>query len=577
MTLRTLLVGIALAAGGCLGDEPVEGWDGDGDGKADSAQSPVDLIQTNSPFYWAPSDYQGFQASAAMIGLPGGAAALPDTDAMTRRLQGWVDRIDAEVRRDVERSIGEPLVAPRPILKVLPSSNQFNAWVSPAVACTGVIPAGGAATPDTVTLLQSTTTTHGAAAACVRPSYPDVAAFRTFWDRHKPACKLGADLQVGGTGCEVYASANPAEVAFFSTSPFIHMTTDLIASVSEPAVVLVLAHELGHYYRSHTSEAAVQRYNFWYETEIDRKKVPVPSASATALQAAYAEIVNGPATVQAAVPGRYSPRLRSFLLTQIAPLLTERTEAGFVCATARDSLGPWVDALLNGYGVPTEAITPYLAFEQALAACAPRLDMGSGGSATSLSFGTVLMAVMDAKLPGATFPFRATLADVLGPLNSRAVRLDQKAAALLQKVRDNRIGLYTVEQEADNIALALATRIGIPAEDALDAWLEFSEAVAGIVPEAYRAQYAADAAACRAQLDAGFTTLEADGRRVATFVPIGNLGEPHHSECYRLFNLWREQRLRNYQVTEPATFEPGWDDVRAQAGALSAAAAIDGH
>lgn len=578
MHSRAALLGLVLAAAGCV-PEPVEDDGivfGEDTGKADEAGA-LPLIQTNSPFYWADSDYAGFSATWNELAGRGLPPLLADTDPLTRRLQGWVDRLDDMVRRELARSLGEELVAPAPIVKILSSGSTFNAWVSGTTACTGASLTGAVAGAAGKTLLRSTDVLHGAVTQCVRPAYPGVDELRAFWDRGRPACKLGADLTVGGEGCAVEEYAAPGELTILATSPYVHVSTDLIASIGEPALVVILAHELAHYYRSHVSDAKVQRYNFWYETEVDRKKLPVPSTIASELQAAYAEINAGPATVQTATAGHYSPRLRTWILSAIAPLLRERTEPGFVCAAARDALGGWVDPLLSGYGMPTEAMDAYLAFERALVACAPRLELKSGGSATTLSYGTVLMAVPEAKLPGATFPFYASLADILGALDVRAVRLDDKAAALLRRVRDNHIGLYTTEQEADNLALALSVKLGLSPAQVMDGWLDFMNGIVEAVPEDMRASYAQANATCRAQLAEGFTTVDASGARVPLFVPIGDLNEPHHSDCYRLFNFWREQQLRAYRVAEPLAFEPGWDALRAQAQQLSDQARANGQ
>jgi hypothetical protein len=562
----------------CVTEAPDDTFGFDGDGKADGTTSAVPLIQTNNPFYWAPSDYPSFVALNQTISDRSLPTAIVDDDALTQRLQGWVDRIDAIVRAEVERGVGAPLVAPKPIVKVLPSGSTYNAWVSGTIACTGTTLAGADPMVPGQSFIQSDYVMHQSGYGCLRPAYPDTTEFRTFWDRHKPTCKLGDDLTVSGTGCQGEAYGAPGELAFLSTSPYIHVSTDLIASMSERTLIVVLAHELGHYYRSHQSDAKVQRYDFWYETEIDRKKLPVESTTATELQAVYAEIVKGPETVQSATTGVYSARLRTFLLGDMAALLRERQEPGFVCAAARDALGTWVEPLLTGYGMPTDAMTSYLAFEQALAACAPQLQMTGDPSATSLSYGTVLMAVMNAKLPGATYPFRATLADVLTALNGRAVRLDQKAASLQKRVHDNRIGLYTTEQEADNIALALSTKLGIPADDVVASWLEFMDAITGAVAPEFRATYEADAASCRALLAADFTTTDAAGNRVPAFISLGDLGDKHHSDCYRLFNFWREQKARKYTVAAPLAFDgPSWDGLRAHARELSDAARANGQ
>ena len=568
--MKLALLGIALSA--CAMDSSATGG-GDDDGKADGdGSSYIGYIQGNQPFYWAPSEYADFATSYVSLGGAANPTPVATADQLTQRLQTWIDRIDAVVRKEVHDTTGEELVAPKPIVEVLPSGSTFNAWVSPVAACTGVTLAGGDG--STQSYLTSAQVTHGTTFSCVRPTYPDVSAFRTFWDRHKPACKVGADLTVGGTGCAVENDAAPGELVMLSTSPYIHISTDLIAAVGERTLAVVLAHELGHYYRAHVTDATVQRYNFWYDSEADRKKVPVPAANAADLQTKYSELANGPRTIQAATPGKYSARLRTFVLTAVAPLLAERQESNFVCAAARDALGPWQASMLNGWGIPTDAIDGYLAFETRLAACAAKLNLTGEVGPASLSYGTVLMSVIDAKLGKVTLPFQgATLANVLDAVNANAVKLDKKEASLRAQVAQNRIGLYTVEEEADDIALEISARMGIAPTDVLASWQEFMGSIAQAVPESYRQQYLDENSSCAAQLATSFTNT--DG--TPTFVPIGDLSEPHHSDCYRLFNFWREQKLRKYSIDTPYSFGDDWATFQAEARTLSAQAAAIGQ
>ena len=299
-------------------------------------------------------------------------------------------------------------------------------------------------------------------------------------------------------------------------------------------------------------------------------------ANAAELAQQYAAIVQGPATIQAAVPGQYSARLRTFVLATIPDLLTERSEPDFVCAAARDALGPWRDVLRDDAGLPTEQINDYLQFEAALAACAPRLNLNGEPSGTSISYGRLLMSVMEAKLGKVTLPFRATLADVLTALNNNAKKLDAKEAALLAKVKQNRIGLYTMEQEADDLAMEFAARIGISPDQVLQGWLGFMKQIVATVPEEYKVQYEQQYASCKVLFDADFTTTDSNGTTIAAYVPIGDLSEPHHSDCYRLFNFWRNKKLRNYTVASPAVFAPGWDALRTHAQELSDIAGSNG-
>ncbi len=563
---------------GCAADPEGDGLD---DGKGDGGGR-VEIIQSNNPFYWATSNYEDYYQISRLLGLDEMAKPLPDSDALTLRLQGWVDKLDAVARAEVQATFGEALVAPKPIVKVVPAGTMFNAFASGTLACTGALEAGATSGTTLISQLRHDTLFHGSTTPCVRPSYPDAAELRAFWQASKPDCVLDDNMGVGGEACDIVddveseaeeaptVPAGPGELAVFSVSNYLHVSSDLIAASSEPAIVFVMAHELAHYYRAHSSEAALQNYDFWYETELSRKKMPVPSAIGNELQRMYQEVVDAPEVVGRDVQGAYSPRFRKFLVKTIATLLAERTEASFVCAAARDAVGPWTRRMRAKPSRPT--ITSYLAFEQKLAACAPRLAMGAEGSATSLRLSTILFAAMKAKLPPATFPLRGTLADVLDAYDAKLVELDRKEAALLDKVRDNRIGLYTKEQEADNLALRLATSIGMSGEQVLDAWRAFMTAMAAS-SDAYRGYYEAEVAKCEDLYAREFTTTDASGARVPEFVPLGFLSDPHHSECYRLFNLWREHKLHRYQPASPLVFADDWESIRTRAKTLSEAAA----
>jgi hypothetical protein len=307
----------------------------------------------------------------------------------------------------------------------------------------------------------------------------------------------------------------------------------------------------------------------------------VPAANAEELKRLYAEIVDAPHPLQSAVPGYYSPRMRRFLVQGLVPLLAARTEADFVCAAARDlAAGAWVNTFPTGYGTPGESMDAYLDFEQALVACAPALHLGGDPGARELSYGSVLMAAMElAPTKGVTLPWYASLADVLDAVDAKAVHLDEIAARLVRRLEENRVGLYTTEQEADNLALALATAIGITPEEVLAGWAEFMVAIEKTIPSYYLEEYRKqeggyDAAGCQALLAADFTTTDESGAKVPVFVPLGTLDDPHHASCYRLFNLWREQKLQGYvpaAAPEPAP-GPDWAELKATAERLSAEA-----
>ncbi|MBL8608734.1 MAG: hypothetical protein JNL38_15515, partial [Myxococcales bacterium] len=52
------------------------------------------------------------------------------------------------------------------------------------------------------------------------------------------------------------------------------------------------------------------------------------------------------------------------------------------------------------------------------------------------------------------------------------------------------------------------------------------------------------------------------------------LSDPHHGFCYRLYNLWREQRTHGYRPSGAFTAPTGgdWATLRAHAAGLSRSA-----
>ena len=126
-SLATSLLLLVLVAAGCSGE-----GSGETSGASEAAHTAGEHVHSaNSPFFWT---------SAAEPESTG----LPENDRLTVRLQAWADRADALVRRELHERTGVDLTAPKPILKVLRSDTELNAWVMIAPACLGIPFAGQA-------------------------------------------------------------------------------------------------------------------------------------------------------------------------------------------------------------------------------------------------------------------------------------------------------------------------------------------------------------------------------------------------------------------------------------------------
>ena len=568
------------------------GADDDAVTASDNAFTEGDYVQSNDPHYWAASTFEQFQTALATFGVAP-EPTLASDDPLTVRLQAWLDRVDGVVRADLEKRSGVPLVAPKPIAKVLVSKSTFNAWVSGVPTCVGK-PVGKERAVGSGLFMdrQSVQGFAGFAdGACLRSPAWSPTGFVKFWDETKPACALsesGEALTVAGKACTIdgAAAAGGAELMVSATGQYIQFTTDLLAEVSETTLAVVAAHELGHYYRGHTTAKAQARYNFWYQRDAAQKKTPVPAQSSAELQAAYAEVVQGKKPAGGPTfASKYSARLRPLLISGIAPLLAERQEPTFVCAAARDALGPWTAELQQSESPSDVTRAAFLDFEAKLQKCAPQLALSGEPDAKSISGGSVLFAGAQYR-PGpktkVSFTFGDNLGAFLGRLDTAARDLDTKAAKLLKRMREMHIGLYTVEQEADDFAMEIATKLGFTPTEVLNGWLDFMGAIdrsylKSNTPEAVTAYYASigerDAASCRALLDNDFTEDDGAGHRVPVTLSLGQLDEPHHTSCYRLWNLSREANVHHYVAgPKQEALLPAWEGLRAEAAALAAAA-----
>jgi hypothetical protein len=168
-------------------------------------------------------------------------------------------------------------------------------------------------------------------------------------------------------------------------------------------------------------------------------------------------------------------------------------------------------------------------------------------------------------------PKAQSLGELVRLLEVRAEELRGRGAEFAAELERNRIGMYTTEQEADDIAMELAARVGLRPDDVLDGYLEMMHALEHADPAEFaRYDNGLSADQCAALYRAGFRAPAADGGLDDVYVPLGVLYDPHHAWCYRVFNLFREKQVHGY-TTGPADFppdDPPWAQVRAAAAAV---------
>jgi hypothetical protein len=541
-------------------------------------------IHANHPMYWSGSDHATFVDVTTLVGWTHGVAPVGSDDLAQRWLQYWTDRIDDIVRAKVKADTGEDLVAPKPIMHLLPTPNTANAWVTGVPACIPwqVRPTPGgvddgskleAASPLLFNQFgQSVHELGGTEEAMPCIPRDDFAPFADFfvreWNKSAPSCpaSLASDgvLEVAEPCMGSFASASRS--AIYTTSNHIQFASDLLAAGTEAGAVFVVAHELAHYYRAHVSPLTKHEYGFWYDQDARTARKPLPAKDQAELKALYQEVEALPSILQAELPGaRLGKRFQRLLVRELCDYVYLRTQEQTGLPESCTTTSQLCDATLslNAASIPTEAeLAAYLSLEDEIERCG--VDERIGAVETPPVNHLILALQAQRYLPGGppeSVPLPQSFGALLTQLQQKAAEHDATLAKFAEKMRLGRIGLYTTEQEADDLALEWVNMLGFSTQQAVDGWLSYLDYFA----QGHTAPGELSVAECRSLFESNFKK----GRAFVS-VSLGDLQSAHHAGCYRVYNLWREQRAHKYvpRALERPSFAT-WDEVKAHSTALS--------
>ena len=389
--------------------------------------------RTNNPL-----DFQGggIEAYNKMVvprlGSSGVRALFAADDHLSTTLvQRWINDIDAMLRKKNPEKFAD---IPPPIARVWLNAAP-NGFAIPISVCAKVL----IQFSDAANILDSQSavsiTFKGLLFSMKRDKCRDAGTvsphqIAEWFNRNIDSCKhsvSATDAQVLATGCNIAPALSSENIGkaegygFFSTSQVITITSGMILKLKqENQLVAVIAHELGHYYRSHPS-MYTNKYNFFFKLGAENSSSkPVP------------------------------------------------------------------DAALSELGA------------QAVAAS------------------------KKSRMPGGKFNVT-----------------DPDAQKVLLQAISSRLGQYTYEQEADELALEWLAELGIEPQvltDKLFALLQFKSDKVTNLPFEFGYEHCKKLSEYQWKLQDGSMA----------FVPVGDFSNPHHSLCYRAFNTSREIQAHKY-------------------------------
>ncbi len=590
-------------------------------------------VRTESkPWIWAndtEAEYLAMGNSSDSSSLLGPKKFLPANHPMTKRLQAWVTELDSHIRAEHPAEMAQ---VPSPIVHVEVTSG-VNAFVTAIPVCydnvqltfDGSQNSGSRDGSNFVAIINDGAFYGGSAGVGQSPTeIPDcrhttltLAELNERLDflngAHKD-CKvtLRPGVDHSGNTFEVLASRNcvltgdlenrsgAAVLGMMATSRHVTVFTGILGIMGEEAIIAVLAHELGHYYRPHIGSGNVH-YNFAYDASgVNPDKRPVPKAGSDAV-VGQVDVVNSSFMVSGSrlsnlqanvpkaalheVPGSefhptMLPVLKELMILYSSTPAPACLEASTLGASLED------DHVLQSFFLPLRALSAaeaaqVTAWEAKAVSCMKgvKLDAANASpnavdaveSATSEwgfarqaakpvpTTGTLLDWVrhIDAGVKSAyqqadIVPATEFSDEAIKAINDKKTSDIRASTVLAAKFERAKLGFYTPEQEADELAAEWVNGLHIDVKAPGDAFISFIKLFES--DDVYNA--------CNAKRQNKW--LEDD--QTSIFVPWNTLMlDPHPDSCYRVRDVDLEMGAHSYSNPAggprqmPET--PSWDSL----------------
>lgn len=545
----------ALAAFGCVKKQS-------GSEIQHTAGNPVQFSESWRWVEMTPEKYQ-----SVLKGTPDGESRLlPENHPATQRIQAWIDAIDTYLRATYPEKL-KPV--PKPVARLLVSGDA-NAYATRAPVCfqipaqvegTGSPSASGSA----LSLSADGSLQARALAKCANltPRDRKFDEILSWMNQAQKKCRAISSPQgvILGTGCtpvdQETAETGKTDVTSFEvTSNNITIFTGLIHSLNdEGSLVGIIAHELAHYYLAHATAPAEGAYNYFYLMGSNNgARKPLADPSAAALGERLKRFSSLPVSYR--VPQqRISGAAYSWIKMKVLPKVTEycsTSECSNVCAEARDLVrSPTYKSAVGSFPLqpmPESGLSHFAGFQEKMISCSSQIAIVDNATAKGFPATKVADFLNDRwqsfDVPN-PLPRLATLAEVITFANGLVDKRDEEMQAVFKQASQTGLGLYTIEQEADDLMLELTSAFGIANEAAVAAMFVFGEHDERDGKHA--GSFDLSMAQCRDLRRLGW---KSNGQ--PAYVPLGELGDPHHGTCYRIYNIDREIAAHRYEKSPSA-------------------------
>ena len=359
----------------------------------------------------------------------------------------------------------------------------------------------------------------------------------------------------------------------------------LIKKAESRLVVLsVLAHELSHYYKAHVSSFE-NEYDYFYDARTKRNEKPKIDETLTKLGknlVSASEFFQVAAMMKNQIEGIVRPQ-NFLVLGGLAELTSEIIPE---CKLAFESIDTDKQTIREINGYPFRVAKPdtfkkvavmlescFTAYDSYLKANNKEEPLTVGAVITRTSFGDVISNGRSSSFNNNMYMFYdsfifgdrsdISVTDFIPNAEDYWQKMGQDAYSLHMKAKNQFLGWYTDEQEADELGTEIMAYLGYPTNSI---WAYYESKMRSFEPDPFWGEIIQDKEGCIKLFENSFK--DENGKLVS--VPVGRFTNKHHSSCYRLYNLVREVELHNYggevnpeKVTEIDLLEAEFQKVRA--------------
>lgn len=524
------------------------------------------------------------------------ADAFPEQHATTKQIQFWLTALHKQM---VTRYGARIANIPEPQALVIRNDDP-NAFVSPALVCSDAKFSQIKTDPSafvSLFLLPGGRTT-GLPCTVFRDflaegrDFSDYIKQNFFATTEARKCKVDIAGRVVtiSSECRIASSSVNDKLGIFMTNNFITIHSSLIENFTEPQVIGVLAHELGHYYNSHSTVNKPDFEYFYQHSNQTSDRRPLKANQD--IQNLGAEVKGLPLPTQLPIEGAV---YQSDLYTQ--PLLNGKlldfdmacSIAGAAdeciqkCAPAMDlnreqikkvKAGQMQGMSVNRFFATAEAKALVSTYSKLVETCTKAMpaNMEELGSPALGLDNLIPFFISDKKVLKAEVDKLMKARDVDTHLRVVKHYEDLRRAhitGLHAKAFDKHISFYTTEQEADEVAVEYLSYIGFKPETQIDMTFALLKLTDSEMAGSTARPTHISEPDCRELFNNEFVDKQTNRQ---LFVNLGGYTDTHHGLCFRVFNLWRENKAHSFKPqSSPLTAPARWNDIQTQTKTFSRA------